>query len=92
MRLKQFFKVFFHHPDYGKTPVVAKDNVVQQCNTEICNTLHFNLMQLEFINCLEQHLDKRKEKDYALEFLLELKALKFSVQQNTINSIRYCKS
>lgn len=91
MFLSEFFKIFLGSTNSVKQ-INVQDKTVQRCKHNICNTLHFNLKQLEFISRLEDHLDKRKEKDYALEFLLELHALKFMAQKNTIRSIHSCKN
>lgn len=64
-------------------------------NKDIANisskNLHDNLKQLEFISCLEMHLDTKKEGVYSLNFLQDISKIKHSVQINTIQSIQYYK-
>lgn len=90
MLLSNFFKIFWWS-NLGVKQINLNYKAEQRFKNNIYNTLHFNLKQLEFISRLEDHLDKRKEKDYALEFLEELHALKFTAQKNTIKSINSFK-
>ena len=84
--LSKFFKI-------NKTSLVENTSTNKQLNfkTKNCNNLHDNLKQLEFISCLEMHLDTKNESSYSLNFLQDISKIKHSAQINTIQSIQYCK-
>ncbi len=69
-----------------------KQQEKQRLKAKDCKHLHACLKQLEFISCLEMTLDKKKEDNYSLNFLLELSKVKHYAKLNTLQSIDYCKS
>lgn len=84
-----FFKLFKTKTISNNNDVTVKPN--QVFTIEPSKSLQDSLKQLEFISCLEMHLDKKNEDNYSLSFLQELTSIKHCAQLNTIQSIEFLK-